>query len=61
MYIQNLWLKSKKYTITRIEMSESAYDRIMQTYWGKLSDKPGKEIKLVIIEYHKPIFDRRPQ
>ncbi len=58
MYIQNLWIGKKKYEITAVEVHESNFDRIMQTYWGKLTPK-SKEIKLVTIEYHKPIFDRR--
>ena len=62
MYVQNMWIGKKKYSLTRIESGESGYDRIMQTYYGKSINKEGKlgkEQEIATIEYHKPIFDRR--
>lgn len=55
MYIQNMWIGKKKYTLTKIETSESVNNRIMQSYYGKLDNK-GHEKKIATIEYHKPVF-----
>lgn len=55
MYIQNMWIKGKKYSIICVQVHTSNTGRIMQTYFGKLTDK-SKEIKLATIEYHKPHF-----
>ena len=56
MMVESIWIGKKKYNVTTIEITESNKGIMMQTYYGKLLDKPNKTKKLVTIEYHKPKF-----